>query len=157
MQCLRGKSKSYGQSRPEGIWPANVVVIGGSTGYGLASRIAAGMVFWREDAGNFLEARSRARAYGERGLNIIRSHFNELAKAEGLFAASLNVDAFSMMRNAKPRKSFVVRWAKIDLLYSVAITQARSIPRNGINLFVGYSNRSERHLTARPLTWIPRP
>jgi enoyl-[acyl-carrier protein] reductase/trans-2-enoyl-CoA reductase (NAD+) len=120
------------QSRPEGIMgPRNVVVIGGSTGYGLASRIAAAWCFGAKTLGIFLErAPERGRTGSAGYYNTVA--FHELAKAEGLFAASLNVDAFS--NDAKRQAAEIVRreMGKIDLvIYSVA-SPKRINPRNGI-------------------------
>jgi enoyl-[acyl-carrier protein] reductase/trans-2-enoyl-CoA reductase (NAD+) len=111
--------------------PRNVVVIGGSTGYGLASRIAAAWCFGARTLGIFLErAPERGRTGSAGHYNTVA--FHELAKAEGLFAASLNVDAFS--NDAKRQAAEIVRreMGKIDLvIYSVA-SPKRINPRNGI-------------------------
>jgi enoyl-[acyl-carrier protein] reductase/trans-2-enoyl-CoA reductase (NAD+) len=109
------------RSRPDGVaGPRNVVVIGGSTGYGLASRIAAAWGFGAKTLGIFMErAPERGRTGSAGHYNTVA--FHEFAKAEGLFAASLNVDAFS--DDAKRQAAEIIRreMGKADLvIYSVA-------------------------------------
>jgi enoyl-[acyl-carrier protein] reductase/trans-2-enoyl-CoA reductase (NAD+) len=119
------------QSRPQGAeGPRNVVVIGGSTGYGLASRIAAAWGFGAKTLGIFLER------VPERGRTGSAGHYNtvafhELAKAEGLFAASLNVDAFS--DDAKQQAADIIRWemGKADLVVYSLASPKRTDPRTG--------------------------
>jgi enoyl-[acyl-carrier protein] reductase / trans-2-enoyl-CoA reductase (NAD+) len=98
----------------------NVVVVGASTGYGLASRISAAWGFGAKTLGICLERAP------ERGRTATAGYYNtaafhELAKADGLFAASLNADAFS--DEAKRSAAEMVRreMGKADLvIYSVA-------------------------------------
>lgn len=118
-------------SRPDGVaGPQNVVVIGGSTGYGLASRIAAAWGFGAKTLGIFLErAPERGRTGSAGHYNTVA--FHEYAKADGLFAASLNVDAFS--DDAKRQAAEIIRreMGKADLvIYSVA-SPKRTSPRTG--------------------------
>jgi enoyl-[acyl-carrier protein] reductase/trans-2-enoyl-CoA reductase (NAD+) len=118
-------------SRPDGVaGPQNVVVIGGSTGYGLASRIAAAWGFGAKTLGIFLErAPERGRTGSAGHYNTVA--FHEYAKADGLFAASLNVDAFS--DDAKRQAAEIIRreMGKADLvIYSVA-SPKRTNPRTG--------------------------
>src|ERR1700693_5656172 len=74
--------------------PRNVLVIGASTGYGLASRIAAAWGFHASSLGVFFERPP------DRGKTTSPGYYNSVpfpreAEKSGLFAASLNGDAFS--------------------------------------------------------------
>jgi len=98
----------------------NVLVIGASTGYGLASRVAAAFGFGAKTLGICLERPP------DRGRTATAGYYNtaafhEMARAEGLYAASLNVDAFS--DDAKRSAAEIIRrdMGKLDLvIYSVA-------------------------------------
>ncbi|MFY9528849.1 MAG: enoyl-ACP reductase FabV [Candidatus Acidiferrales bacterium] len=72
----------------------NVLVIGASTGYGLASRIAPAWGFQARTLGVFFERPP------EKGRTATAGYYNTVAfhqraKKDGLFAASINGDAFS--------------------------------------------------------------
>lgn len=72
----------------------NVLVVGASTGYGLASRIAAAWGYQARTLGIFFERppdRSRTATAGF--YNTVA--FHRRAQKDGIFAASLNGDAFS--------------------------------------------------------------
>jgi enoyl-[acyl-carrier protein] reductase/trans-2-enoyl-CoA reductase (NAD+) len=106
------------------------VVIGGSTGYGLASRIATAWGFGAKTLGVFLERAP------ERGRTGSAGHYNtvaclELARAEGLFAASLNADAFS--DDAKRTAGEIMRreMGKVDLVVYSLASPKRTNPRTG--------------------------
>jgi enoyl-[acyl-carrier protein] reductase/trans-2-enoyl-CoA reductase (NAD+) len=110
--------------------PKNVLVIGASTGYGLASRIAAAWGYGAKTLGVFFERPP------ENDLVATAGHYNTvafhaLAQNDGLFAASINGDAFSdeVKRNAADvlRKQM----APVDLvIYSLA-SPRRTDPRTG--------------------------
>lgn len=72
----------------------NVLVIGASTGYGLASRIAAGWGFGASTIGVFFERPGDELRTATAGYYNTWA-FHEFAKRDGLHAASLNADAFS--------------------------------------------------------------
>src|SRR6202140_1229837 len=74
--------------------PRNVLVIGASTGYGLASRIAAAWGYGARTLGVFFERPPDEDKTATAGYyNTVALH--ERAKRDGLFAASINGDAFS--------------------------------------------------------------
>ena len=92
--------------------PKNVLVIGASTGYGLASRIAAAWGYGAKTLGVFFERPPDGDKTATAGhYNTVALH--SIAKTDGLFAASINGDAFSdeikraaaeTIRNAGPDK-----------------------------------------------------
>jgi enoyl-[acyl-carrier protein] reductase/trans-2-enoyl-CoA reductase (NAD+) len=110
--------------------PTRVLVVGASTGYGLASRIAAGWGFGAKTLGVFLERPAEGNKTATAGFyNTVA--FHQLARKEGLFAASLNADGFS--EETKQSAAQIVRkeMGKIDLvIYSLA-SPKRTHPRTG--------------------------
>ena len=110
--------------------PKNVLVIGASTGYGLASRIAAAWGCGAKTLGVFFERPPEGDKTATAGhYNTVA--FHSMAQKDGLFAASINGDAFSdeVKRNAVDvlRKQM----APVDLvIYSLA-SPKRTDPRTG--------------------------
>jgi enoyl-[acyl-carrier protein] reductase/trans-2-enoyl-CoA reductase (NAD+) len=111
--------------------PRNVLVIGGSTGYGLTSRIAAAWGYGARTLGVFFERPPEADKTASAG------YYNTVALAEraardGLFAAHINGDAFS--DECKRRALEIIRrdLAPLDLvIYSLA-SPKRTHPRTGM-------------------------
>lgn len=100
--------------------PARVLIAGASTGYGLASRIAAAWGFGAKTLGVFLERPPDGNKTATAGFYNTAA-FHEFAKRDGLFAASLNADAFS--DEAKRGAAEIIRkdMGKVDLvIYSLA-------------------------------------
>ncbi len=74
--------------------PARVLVIGASTGYGLASRIAAAYGCEASTLGVFFEKPGSEKKTGSAGW-YNSAAFHRLAHSDGLYARSINGDAFS--------------------------------------------------------------
>ena len=74
--------------------PARVLVIGASTGYGLASRISAAFGGGASTIGVFFEKPGTDAKPGSAGW-YNSAAFDEAAKREGLYSKSINGDAFS--------------------------------------------------------------
>ena len=74
--------------------PKRVLVIGSSTGYGLASRITAAFGAGASTLGIFFEKEGTERKPGTAGW-YNSAAFHTFAEAEGLYAKSINGDAFS--------------------------------------------------------------
>lgn len=110
--------------------PRNALVIGASTGYGLASRIAAAWGYGSRTLGVFFERPPDGDKTASAG------YYNTVALAEragrdGLFAAHINGDAFS--DECKRRAIEIIRrnLAPLDLvIYSLA-SPKRTHPRTG--------------------------
>jgi enoyl-[acyl-carrier protein] reductase / trans-2-enoyl-CoA reductase (NAD+) len=82
------------QSMPQGGGLRNVLVVGASTGYGLASRIAAAWGLGARTLGVFFERPPKEGATATAGFyNTVG--FHQAARRDGLAAFSLNGDAFS--------------------------------------------------------------
>jgi enoyl-[acyl-carrier protein] reductase / trans-2-enoyl-CoA reductase (NAD+) len=111
--------------------PRNVLVIGASTGYGLASRIAAAWGYGARTLGVFFERPPDGDKTATAG------YYNTVALAEhatrdGLYAAHMNGDAFS--DQCKRRAIEIIRrhLAPLDLvIYSLA-SPKRTHPRTGV-------------------------
>lgn len=98
----------------------NVLIIGGSSGYGLASRIA---LTYKANAYTYnvsFERAGRNRSSASAGY-YNNHYFNEIAKADGYQADDLNADAFAHTTKEQVIEHFNSLGKKIDLvIYSVA-------------------------------------
>jgi len=110
--------------------PKKVLVIGASTGYGLASRITAAFGSNAATLGVFFEKEGSDRKPGSAGW-YNSAAFHELAAAEGLYAKSINGDAFSDGIKQKTIETIKQDLGQIDLLvYSLAAPR-RTDPKTG--------------------------
>ncbi len=100
--------------------PKNVLVIGSSTGYGLASRIVPAFSSGANTLGLFFEKPGTEKRTGTAGWYNTAA-FEKAATAEGLFAKSLNGDAFSHDAKANAIEIIKNEMGPIDLVvYSLA-------------------------------------
>ncbi|MDH5484639.1 MAG: trans-2-enoyl-CoA reductase family protein [Gammaproteobacteria bacterium] len=110
--------------------PKKVLVIGASTGYGLASRITAAFGSGAATLGVFLEKAATDKKPGSAGW-YNSAAFEKAAHDAGLYAKSINGDAFSdEMRN---RTIDIIKQdlGQVDLvIYSLA-SPVRKIPKTG--------------------------
>lgn len=100
--------------------PKNVLVVGASTGYGLASRITATYGFGAKTLGLFFEKAPTEKRSGSAGF-YNSAAFEAQASADGFYTKSINGDAFS--HQAKQRAIDVIKadMGQIDLVvYSLA-------------------------------------
>jgi len=110
--------------------PKNVLVIGASTGYGLASRITAAYGYGAKTLGLFFEKPATERRTGSAGY-YNSAAFEERARADGLYAKSINGDAFSMEAKDKVIDLIKSDMGKVDLvIYSLA-SPRRTDPISG--------------------------
>jgi enoyl-[acyl-carrier protein] reductase/trans-2-enoyl-CoA reductase (NAD+) len=110
--------------------PKNVLVIGASTGYGLASRIVATFGAGAKTIGVFFEKEADDKRTASAGW-YNSAAFEKLARTNHLYAKSINGDAFS--HDIKQRAAELIRkdLGKIDLvIYSLA-SPRRVHPDNG--------------------------
>lgn len=110
--------------------PKNVLVIGASTGYGLASRITAAYGFGASTLGLFFEKPATERKTGSAGY-YNSAAFEAQAHQDGLYAKSINGDAFSM--EAKQQVIDIVKQdlGKIDLVVYSLASPRRTDPISG--------------------------
>lgn len=110
--------------------PKNVLVIGASTGYGLAARITAAFGCGAGTLGVFFERESTEGKTGTAGFHNSAA-FHKFAEAEGLYAKSINGDAFSDEIKRKTIDVIKQDLGKIDLVvYSLAAPR-RTHPKTG--------------------------
>ncbi|MEP5766244.1 MAG: enoyl-ACP reductase FabV [Halieaceae bacterium] len=100
--------------------PKRVLVIGASTGYGLASRISAAFGSGASTLGLFFEKEGNERKPGTAGW-YNSAAFHKFAEAEGLYAKSINGDAFSDEIKQKTIEVIKEDLGQVDLVvYSLA-------------------------------------
>lgn len=110
--------------------PANVLIVGASTGYGLASRIAAAWGFGAKTVGVFFERPPDENKTASAGFyNTVA--FHEFARRQGLLAASINADAFAGETKRATAEVLRKELGKVDLIiYSLAAPK-RTDPVSG--------------------------
>ncbi len=100
--------------------PKRVLVIGSSTGYGLASRISAAFGAGAATLGIFFEKEGTEKKPGTAGW-YNSAAFHQFAEAEGLYAKSINGDAFSDEIKQKTIETIKADMGQVDLVvYSLA-------------------------------------
>lgn len=110
--------------------PRNVLVIGASTGYGLASRIAAAFGGGAKTFGVFFERPSEPDRPSTPGwYNTIA--FTQAARAAGLYAGNLNGDAFSNDIKQQALAAIARDMGPIDLVVYSLASPRRQHPRTG--------------------------
>ena len=97
-----------------------ILVIGASTGYGLASRICAAYASGASTIGIIFDKPARGKRTATAGWYNTAA-FEEFAKADGLYAKTINGDAFSDEIKAKTIELIKKDFGQIDMLvYSLA-------------------------------------
>jgi enoyl-[acyl-carrier protein] reductase/trans-2-enoyl-CoA reductase (NAD+) len=111
--------------------PRNVLVIGASTGYGLASRIAAVWGYGAKTLGVFFERPPDGDKTATAGYYNTAA-LAEFAARDGLYTAHLNADAFS--DDGKRRAIEIIRrhLAPLDLIIYSLASPKRTHPRTGV-------------------------
>ena len=100
--------------------PKRVLVIGSSTGYGLAARITAAFGGGASTLGIFFEKPGTERKPGTAGW-YNSAAFHQFAEQEGLYAKSINGDAFSTEVKEKAIATIKQDLGQVDLvIYSLA-------------------------------------
>ena len=120
--------KSKGPVKPG---PRKVLVIGSSTGYGLASRVAAAFGSGADTLGVFFERPSEEGRPATPGwYNTIA--FTEKARAAGLHAGNINGDAYSAEIKRQALEHLKAHLGPVDLvIYSLA-SPRRVHPQTGV-------------------------
>lgn len=110
--------------------PKNVLVIGASTGYGLASRIAATYGAGAKTIGVFFEKEPDDKRTASPGWYNTAA-FEEMAHADNYYARSLNGDAFS--NEMKERVADLIRrdLGQVDLIVYSLASPRRTHPSTG--------------------------
>ena len=131
--CEKNIQKQIEYTKKQGTiqnGPKRVLVIGSSAGYGMSSRIAAAYGSDASTIGVFFEKPATERKAGSAGW-YNSAAFEKQAKADGLYAKSINGDAFSNETKAKVIELIKEDLGKIDaIIYSVA-APVRKLPDTG--------------------------
>ncbi|MFT6221354.1 MAG: enoyl-[acyl-carrier protein] reductase/trans-2-enoyl-CoA reductase (NAD+) [Candidatus Endobugula sp.] len=110
--------------------PKKVLVIGASTGYGLASRITAAFASGAATLGLFFEKEGTEKKTGSAGW-YNSAGFHKHAEAEGLYAKSINGDAFSDEIKQKTIETIKADLDQVDLVVYSLASPVRKHPKTG--------------------------
>ncbi|WP_257279660.1 enoyl-ACP reductase FabV [Endozoicomonas sp. ISHI1] len=110
--------------------PKRVLVIGASSGYGLASRITAAFGSGSATIGVFFEKPATDKKPGTAGWHNSAA-FEKLAHGEGLYAKSLNGDAFSHEAKTKTIELIKKDLGQIDMVVYSLASPVRKLPDSG--------------------------
>ncbi|MBZ2161255.1 enoyl-ACP reductase FabV [Alteromonas stellipolaris] len=114
-----------------GDGPKNVLVIGSSTGYGLASRITSAFGYGAKTLGVCFEKAPTERKTGTAGWYNTAA-FHQQASKKGLYADTINGDAFSDEIKVQAIDKIKANMGKVDLvIYSLA-SPRRTDPDTGV-------------------------
>jgi enoyl-[acyl-carrier protein] reductase/trans-2-enoyl-CoA reductase (NAD+) len=111
--------------------PKRVLVIGASTGYGLASRISAAFGSGASTLGIFFEKPGTERKPGTAGW-YNSAAFHKYAEADGLYAKSINGDAFSDEIKQKTIELIKEDMGQVDLVVYSLASPRRQHPKTGV-------------------------
>ena len=110
--------------------PKRVLVIGSSSGYGLSSRIEAAFGSGAATIGVFFEKPGTEKKTGTAGWYNAAA-FDRLAKEAGLYAKSLNGDAFSHAAKRKAIELIQQDLGQVDLVVYSLASPVRKMPDTG--------------------------
>lgn len=110
----------YAKKQEKKHCPKKVLVIGCSTGYGLASRISAAYIGGASTLGIMFEKESNGKRTATPGFYNTKA-FEEFASKDGLYAKTINGDAFSKEIKEETIKTIKEDFGKVDMVvYSLA-------------------------------------
>lgn len=142
------KQIAYVKSQNIKKGPKKVLVIGASTGYGLASRITAGFGCGAATIGIFFEKPSNGKRTATPGWYNTAA-FEEEAHTAGIYAKSINGDAFSKEIKEETIDLIKKDWGKADMvIYSLAAP--RRTDRDG-NLWTSSLKTTKEAFTEKSL------
>ena len=110
--------------------PKKVLVIGASSGYGLAARISAAFGFGADTLGVFFEKPGSEKKAGTAGW-YNSAAFDKFAKEAGLYSKSINGDAFSHEAREKAIELIKQDMGEIDLVVYSLASPVRKMPDTG--------------------------
>ena len=110
--------------------PKKVLVIGASTGYGLASRISAAFGSGAATLGVFFEKPGTEKRPGSAGWYNTAA-FTKFATQEGLYAKNINADAFSDECRAKAIEMIKADLGQVDMVVYSLAAPVRKMPDTG--------------------------
>lgn len=121
---------NYVKSKGKYAGPKNVLVIGGSTGYGLASRIEATFGAGAKTIGVFFEKEADEKRTASPGW-YNSAAFEKIAHRDGHYAKSINGDAFSQAIKEKTAELIRQDLGEVDLIIYSLASPRRTHPVTG--------------------------
>lgn len=116
----------YVKAQPKTKGPKKVLVIGASMGYGLASRIAFTYSCDADTIGIIFDKPGKEKRTASAGWYNTAA-FEEFAAKDGLYAKSLNGDAYSQEMKDKTIELIKKDWGKADMvIYSIAAPRRKA-------------------------------
>lgn len=131
--CEANVNEQIARVKTDGVienGPSKVLVIGASTGYGLASRITAAFGSGAATLGVFLEKPATVNKPGSAGW-YNSGAFEKAAHAAGLYAKSINGDAFSNEMRDKAIEIIKQDLGQVDLVVYSLASPVRKLPDTG--------------------------
>ena len=120
------KQIEYVKSQPKANGYKKVLVIGSSMGYGLASRIAAAYAYGADTIGIIFDKPGKEKRTASAGWYNTAA-FEEFARKDGLYAKSLNGDAYSQELKDETISLIKKDWGKADMvIYSIAAPRRKA-------------------------------
>ncbi|GHC16530.1 enoyl-ACP reductase FabV [Aidingimonas halophila] len=110
--------------------PKKVLVIGASSGYGLAARITAAFGYGADTLGVFFEKPGTEKRPGTAGWYNAAA-FDRFAKADGIYSKSINGDAFSHEARDKAIELIKRDMGQVDLVVYSLASPVRKLPDSG--------------------------
>ncbi len=121
------KSQDFSGSNGQ---PKNVLVIGASTGYGLASRITAAYGYGAKTLGLFFEKPATEKRTGSAGY-YNSAAFEKQASEDGLYCKSINGDAFSKAAKDQAIELIKADMGSVDMVVYSLASPRRTDPETG--------------------------
>ncbi|MBN1647778.1 MAG: trans-2-enoyl-CoA reductase family protein [Spirochaetales bacterium] len=143
---------NFARKHTQSNGPKNVLVIGASTGYGLASRISAAFGYGAATVGVSFEKEASESRPGTPGWYNTRA-FDTAAVSEGLVSYSLNGDAFSHEIKNATCSLIKKKMGKIDLVVYSLASGVRPDPDTG-ELYRSVLKPIGRNYTAKSVDFI---
>lgn len=110
----------YVKAQPKTVGPKKVLVIGCSMGYGLASRIAAAYSCGADTLGIIFDKPAKRKRTATAGWYNTAA-FEQIAQADGLYAKTLNGDAYSAEMKEQTIETIKKDLGQVDMvIYSIA-------------------------------------
>lgn len=130
--CAAAVSAQIQTVKTKGMFPGpkRVLVIGASTGYGLASRIVATFGAGAKTIGVFFEKEADEKRTASPGW-YNSAAFETFAQAEGYYAKSLNGDAFSDAMKEQVIALIREDWGQVDMVVYSLASPRRTLPESG--------------------------
>lgn len=130
--CYQAVKEEIDYVKGKGMFsgPKNVLVIGASTGYGLASRIVATFGAGAKTIGVFFEKEGEEKRTASPGW-YNSAALERIAHQEGYYAKSINGDAFSLEVKEKTAGLIRTDLKKVDLIIYSLASPRRIHPING--------------------------